>query len=42
LAAWSASIAFGNPSGGSVHLLLLGAIVFLFLDTVIKGRREQA
>jgi len=41
LAAWGAGVMEGTLFGGSLHLLLLGAVVLLFLDTLNSGRRNE-
>jgi len=41
LAGWTAGVVAGDSFGGALHLLLLGAMLLLFLDTLSKGRRIQ-
>lgn len=41
LAGWTAGVVTGDSFGGGLHLLLLGAIVLLFLETLSSGRRTQ-
>jgi hypothetical protein len=41
LTGWSAGVVTGDLFGGSLHLLLLGAVVLLFLQTLSSGRRAQ-
>jgi hypothetical protein len=41
LASWIAGVVAGDIFGGSLHLLLLGAILLLFVDTLSKGRRAR-
>ncbi len=39
LAGWTAGVWVGDFFGGTLHLLLLGAVSLLFLDTLSNGRR---
>ena len=41
LAGWTAGVVTGDSFGGGLHLLLLGAVALLFLDTLSNGRRAQ-
>jgi hypothetical protein len=41
LAGWTAGVVTGDLFGGALHLLLLGAIVLLFLETLGHGQRAQ-
>jgi hypothetical protein len=40
LAGWGAGVMTGDSFGGGLHLLLLGAILLLFLETLGSGRRN--
>lgn len=38
LAGWTAGVVAGDFFGGALHLLLLGAALLLFMDTLSNGR----
>jgi hypothetical protein len=41
LALWAAGVVVGDSFGGALHLLLLGAIALLFLETLSRSRRAR-
>ncbi|MGA3127219.1 MAG: DUF5670 family protein [Candidatus Korobacteraceae bacterium] len=41
LAGWTAGVLAGNCFGGALHLLLLGAIVMLFVETLRSGQHAR-
>ena len=41
LAGWTAGVVTGDIFGGGLHMLLLGAILLLFLETLSSGRRAR-
>lgn len=41
LIGWAAGVITGDSFGGGLHLLLLGAIVLLLVETMSNGRRTQ-
>jgi hypothetical protein len=41
LAGWTVGVVTGDFFGGALHLLLLGAVFLLFLDTLSNGRGVQ-
>jgi len=41
LTGWSAGVATGDLFGGGLHLLLLGAVALLFLETLSRRNRVQ-
>jgi hypothetical protein len=38
LAGWTTGVVAGDFFGGALHLLLLGAALLLFMDTLSNGR----
>jgi uncharacterized membrane protein YeaQ/YmgE (transglycosylase-associated protein family) len=41
LAGWSAGVIAGDSFGGAIHLLLLGAVLLLLLQTISSGQRAR-